>query len=101
VTDIDGEIQHAGFGGLVSVVARRGTCARIRAGHVSNSSGSAGSAGGRVGDNGKVTVVISGTLSQLVIFDLDGTLTDSAHGVVWSFRHALATVAELRRVLGA
>jgi HAD superfamily hydrolase (TIGR01549 family) len=29
---------------------------------------------------------------QLVIFDLDGTLTDSAAGVVSSFRHALATV---------
>ena len=29
---------------------------------------------------------------QLVIFDLDGTLTDSAHGIVSSFRHALATV---------
>jgi phosphoglycolate phosphatase-like HAD superfamily hydrolase len=28
----------------------------------------------------------------LVIFDLDGTLTDSAHGVVASFRHALAAV---------
>ncbi|GJN98326.1 hypothetical protein NJB1907f44_00050 [Mycobacterium marinum] len=26
---------------------------------------------------------------QLVIFDLDGTLTDSAHGIVASFRHAL------------
>lgn len=29
---------------------------------------------------------------QLVIFDLDGTLTDSADGVVASFRHALATI---------
>lgn len=29
---------------------------------------------------------------QLVIFDLDGTLTDSASGVVSSFRHALAAV---------
>lgn len=29
---------------------------------------------------------------QLVIFDLDGTLTDSAQGVVASFRHALAEV---------
>lgn len=29
---------------------------------------------------------------QLVIFDLDGTLTDSAAGVVASFRHALATI---------
>jgi phosphoglycolate phosphatase len=29
---------------------------------------------------------------QLVIFDLDGTLTDSARGVVSSFRHALSEV---------
>jgi phosphoglycolate phosphatase len=28
----------------------------------------------------------------LVIFDLDGTLTDSAHGIVSSFRHALGEV---------
>ncbi|MGV0835299.1 HAD-IA family hydrolase [Mycolicibacterium thermoresistibile] len=29
---------------------------------------------------------------QLVIFDLDGTLTDSAEGIVSSFRHALGSV---------
>jgi phosphoglycolate phosphatase len=29
---------------------------------------------------------------QLVIFDLDGTLTDSAEGIVASFRHALAQI---------
>jgi phosphoglycolate phosphatase-like HAD superfamily hydrolase len=29
---------------------------------------------------------------QLVIFDLDGTLTDSADGIVSSFRHALGSV---------
>lgn len=29
---------------------------------------------------------------QLVIFDLDGTLTDSAEGIVASFRHALGAV---------
>ncbi len=29
---------------------------------------------------------------QLVIFDLDGTLTDSADGIVASFRHALAEI---------
>lgn len=29
---------------------------------------------------------------ELVIFDLDGTLTDSAPGIVASFRHALSTV---------
>ncbi|MGV1086802.1 MAG: HAD-IA family hydrolase [Mycobacterium sp.] len=32
------------------------------------------------------------TRPQLVIFDLDGTLTDSAQGVVASFRHALTAV---------
>lgn len=31
-------------------------------------------------------------LPQLVLFDLDGTLTDSAVGIVASFRHALDTV---------
>jgi phosphoglycolate phosphatase len=31
---------------------------------------------------------------QLVIFDLDGTLTDAARGVVSSFRYALAQVGE-------
>lgn len=34
----------------------------------------------------------SDTRPQLVIFDLDGTLTDSADGIVASFRHALAAV---------
>ena len=29
---------------------------------------------------------------QLVIFDLDGTLTDSAEGIVSSFRHALGSI---------
>ncbi len=38
-----------------------------------------------VGDNGGVS-------AQLVIFDLDGTLTDSASGIVSSFRHALARI---------
>lgn len=32
------------------------------------------------------------TRPQLVIFDLDGTLTDSAQGIVSSFRHALRQV---------
>jgi phosphoglycolate phosphatase-like HAD superfamily hydrolase len=36
-------------------------------------------------DNGLVT-------PQLVIFDLDGTLTDSAEGIVASFRHALGQI---------
>lgn len=34
----------------------------------------------------------SATRPQLVIFDLDGTLTDSAPGIVESFRHALGAV---------
>jgi phosphoglycolate phosphatase-like HAD superfamily hydrolase len=38
-----------------------------------------------VRDNGVVT-------DTLVIFDLDGTLTDSAEGIVSSFRHALGEV---------
>jgi len=45
-----------------------------------------------VSDNGAVTPTSPGTRPQLVIFDLDGTLTDSAEGVVASFRHALATI---------
>lgn len=32
------------------------------------------------------------TRPQLVIFDLDGTLTDSAQGIVSSFRHALGEI---------
>jgi len=44
-----------------------------------------------VSDNGRVT--FSATEGpQLVIFDLDGTLTDSAEGIVASFRHALTTI---------
>lgn len=43
-------------------------------------------------DNGRVTCTAAQTHPELVIFDLDGTLTDSAHGVVSSFRHALAAV---------
>ena len=30
--------------------------------------------------------------ADLVIFDLDGTLTDSAEGIVSSFRHALGEI---------
>ncbi len=43
-------------------------------------------------DNGDVTGTVSAAQAQhpqLVIFDLDGTLTDSAEGIVSSFRHAL------------
>jgi phosphoglycolate phosphatase len=40
-----------------------------------------------VTDNGEVTSTAS--TAQLVIFDLDGTLTDSAEGIVTSFLHAL------------
>ena len=43
-------------------------------------------------DNGGVTRTAGETHPQLVIFDLDGTLTDSAAGVVASFRHALAEI---------
>jgi len=39
-----------------------------------------------------VSPVAAGVRPQLVIFDLDGTLTDSAEGIVASFRHALARV---------
>ncbi len=35
---------------------------------------------------------VAATRPQLVIFDLDGTLTDSAEGIVASFRHALGAV---------
>lgn len=35
---------------------------------------------------------VAATRPQLVIFDLDGTLTDSAKGIVSSFRHALGSV---------
>ncbi|GAY15717.1 HAD-IA family hydrolase [Mycobacterium sp. shizuoka-1] len=39
-----------------------------------------------------MTRTASDARPQLVIFDLDGTLTDSADGIVASFRHALAAV---------
>jgi phosphoglycolate phosphatase-like HAD superfamily hydrolase len=39
-----------------------------------------------------VTRALPDTSPQLVIFDLDGTLTDSAHGIVSSFCHALEHV---------
>jgi phosphoglycolate phosphatase-like HAD superfamily hydrolase len=39
-----------------------------------------------------VSPIAAGTGPQLVIFDLDGTLTDSADGIVASFRHALTEV---------
>jgi len=48
-----------------------------------------------VGDNGVVTETLRSTVAarpQLVLFDLDGTLTDSAQGIVSSFRHALGEV---------
>ena len=35
---------------------------------------------------------VAATRPQLVIFDLDGTLTDSAQGIVSSFRHALGEI---------
>ena len=45
-----------------------------------------------VSDNGPVTSTVPRARPQLVIFDLDGTLTDSAEGIVASFRHALAAI---------
>jgi phosphoglycolate phosphatase len=39
-----------------------------------------------------VTGTVSDARPQLVIFDLDGTLTDSAEGIVSSFRHALGQI---------
>ena len=80
---IDGEVEHAGRRGLVAVVARGGTGLT---GHSTTVD---------VGDNGVVTETLRSTVAarpQLVIFDLDGTLTDSAQGIVSSFRHALVEV---------
>jgi phosphoglycolate phosphatase-like HAD superfamily hydrolase len=54
--------------------------------------------GGRIGSAARweridnVTEPFQGDKPQLVIFDLDGTLTDSAVGIVASFRHALAQI---------
>ena len=47
-----------------------------------------------INDNGEVTGAVSadGLAPQLVIFDLDGTLTDSAEGIVTSFLHALSHI---------
>jgi phosphoglycolate phosphatase-like HAD superfamily hydrolase len=47
---------------------------------------------GAVSNNGAVIPAADGAHPQLVIFDLDGTLTDSAQGIVASFRHALAAI---------
>jgi phosphoglycolate phosphatase len=47
-------------------------------------------AGRAIEDNSDVTDTAS--RPQLVIFDLDGTLTDSADGIVSSFRHALGQI---------
>ncbi len=47
----------------------------------------------RPGKTAHNKTVDNGTVSpQLVIFDLDGTLTDSAAGIVASFRHALGEI---------
>jgi phosphoglycolate phosphatase len=50
-----------------------------------------GAAQYRINDNGGVTGTVSAA-PQLVIFDLDGTLTDSAEGIVASFVHALSHI---------
>ena len=81
---------------------------RIQTRHTPNSSAPVGPGLGRtadIGDNGDVihaaaddpdVIPTSGSSAaaapQLVIFDLDGTLTDSAQGIVSSFRHALGKV---------
>ncbi len=39
-----------------------------------------------------MTGTVSAAQPELVIFDLDGTLTDSADGIVSSFRHALGQI---------
>src|ERR1700761_7395278 len=44
-----------------------------------------------IDDNGEVTDTRLAR-AQLVIFDLDGTLTDSAEGIVASFLHALGHI---------
>lgn len=81
--DVDREVEQPRHRGLVAVVARRR--ADCRPGHSTDiSAGKTGRVGG-TGDNGTVAV-------QLVIFDLDGTLTDSAEGIVASFRHALGHI---------
>jgi phosphoglycolate phosphatase len=53
-------------------------------------------AGRAILDNSNVTGTFSAAqpaaAPQLVIFDLDGTLTDSADGIVSSFRHALGQI---------
>jgi phosphoglycolate phosphatase len=47
----------------------------------------------RITDNGSVTETMPPSAApQLVIFDLDGTLTDSAGGIVASFLHALSHI---------
>ncbi|MCV7287243.1 HAD-IA family hydrolase [Mycolicibacterium wolinskyi] len=43
-------------------------------------------------ETGAVSELPQGIRPQLVLFDLDGTLTDSAEGIVSSFRHALQAV---------
>ena len=95
--DVDGEVQHAGNHGLIAVVARGHTglipgslrsCPPESTCHITTlvrrpASGMTA----HVGDNGVVH-----PSPQLVIFDLDGTLTDSAQGIVSSFRHALGAI---------
>src|ERR1700737_2169569 len=49
-------------------------------------------AGRAILDNRDVTGTVSAARPDLVIFDLDGTLTDSADGIVSSFRHALGQI---------
>src|SRR5882757_7411335 len=93
--DVDGEIQHAGRGGLIAVIARRqaNRRARLQIRHQLNISVRRHTVTPpwAIKDNGRVTGTGAGA-TELVIFDLDGTLTDSAEGIVASFVHALSHI---------
>lgn len=100
-TKIDGEIEHARLRRTIAVITQRtrqGRSARLLRHHAKHSNArdqvtKIRIAGDHrrpiIGDNGRVTCTPG---PQLVIFDLDGTLTDSAEGIVTSFRHALTAI---------
>lgn len=101
MTKIDGEIEHARLRRSITVIAQpegQGRPARLLLHHAKHSNARDQVAEIRIagdhrrpaiGDNGQVTCTPG---PQLVIFDLDGTLTDSAEGIVASFRHALTAI---------
>lgn len=100
-TKIDGEIEHARLRRTIAVITQRtrqGRSARLLRHHAKHSNARDQVTKIRIagddrrpiiGDNGRVTCTPG---PQLVIFDLDGTLTDSAEGIVTSFRHALTAI---------